>query len=193
MSLRPRRILTSRRLPVAAAAIALAVGVGACGHKESHPTYADNEGFYVAAGPLTYQVQISRPLNPFAVDDKEYLMGVSATPPNRNQMWFAVFLRGYNFGKHPATTTDSFDLIDTQGHVYYPVPINAAANPLAWTPQLLKPGGVEPNPDSLASFGPTQGKMLLFKVNDDVYSNRPLALQIHQAGQAKASRVSLDL
>ena len=51
----------------------------------------------------------------------------------------------------------------------------------------------EPAVDSLASNDPAQGSELLFKLNDSIYANRPLTLQIHVPGQARPSTFSLDL
>jgi hypothetical protein len=183
-----------RRPAALLAAIALGVGLTACGNKESHPTSADTEGPYVDAGPVTYQVQLSRQLNPFATEDKTYLTGVSSPAPKPDQMWFAVFMWAKNETHANATTTNSFDIVDTQGNKYYPVSVNPAINPFAWTAQTLRPNGTQPAPDSIASFGPTQGGLLLFKLNTAVYSNRPLTLQIFAPGeQSKPSSVSLDL
>jgi hypothetical protein len=177
-----------------AAALVLAAGLSACGHKESHPTTADTEGPYVDAGPVSYQVQISRQLNPFATEDRTYLTGVNSPAPKPDEMWFAVFMWAKNETHQNVTTTDSFDIVDTEGNKYYPVAINPAINPFAWTAQTLRPLGIQPAPDSIASFGPTQGGELLFKLNTSVYSNRPLTLQIFAPGQqAKPSSVSLDL
>jgi hypothetical protein len=183
LRLRPTRIL---------AVAATLVGVAACG-QESHPTVADNEGFYVDAGPITYQVQLSRELNPSNAEDRAYLNGVTAPAPAANEEWFAIFLRAKNQTKAPATTTDSFVLFDTQGNKYYPVALNAAVDPFAWTPQTLTPSATEPAPDTPASFGPTQGGEVLFKINTSSYANRPLTLEIHAAGQAIPSTVSIDL
>jgi hypothetical protein len=191
VSRRPRT--TPRRLSALAGCAALVLGLSACGHKGAHPTYADTEGFYVDAGPITYQVQISRQLNQYATEDKSYLQGVTEAGPSPDQAWFAVFLWAKNQTNHAAMTSDSFDLVDTQGIKYYPVQINSQINELAWTPQTLQPGETEPAPDSLASSAPTQGQELLFKIGNSAYSNRPLALEIYAKGQAKPSRVSLDL
>ena len=57
-------------------AFLLCLALGACGHKEAHPHFADNEGVYVDAGPLTYQVQLSRELNPSNIEDQRYLSGL---------------------------------------------------------------------------------------------------------------------
>lgn len=188
----PRRI--SRRSAAIAAALALAAGLTACGNNQAHPTHADNEGPYVYAGPLSYQVQLSRQLNPFAEEDRTYLTGVSSPPALPDQMWFAVFMWAKNFGHRDAQTAGSFDIIDTQGRRYYPVAIDPAINPFAWKVQILKPQGAEPTPDTIAYFGPTQGGELLFKLSTSVYSNRPLTLEIFPPGEPNhPSTVSLDL
>lgn len=174
------------------AAAATLVGVAACG-QEAHPTVADNEGFYVDAGPITYQVQLSRELNPSNAEDKPYLNGVTAPAPAPNEEWFAIFLRAKNQTKSSATTTDSFVLVDTQGNRYYPVQLNPTFDAFAWTPQTLTPSATEPAPDTPASFGPTQGGEVLFKINTSAYANRPLTLEIHASGQATPSTVSIDL
>jgi hypothetical protein len=185
--------MSARRLVVLAASAALVVGLSACGHKEAHPTIADNEGFYVDAGPITYQVQLSRELNPASTEDKGYLNGVTATPPKPDEEWFAVFMWAKNQTKANQTTTTSFDIVDTQGNKYLPVAVNPQVNPYGWTAQTLKPLGVEPVADSTAYFGPTQGGLLLFKINISAYSNRPLTLEINAPGQANPSSVTLDL
>jgi len=71
--------------------------------------------------------------------------------------------------------------------------IDTAANPYAWAPQKLAPQDTEPGPDTMASYGPTQGGLILFKLNDSIYSNRPLTLLIYADGQTHPSTVSLDL
>lgn len=171
----------------------MGVGLAACGDKKSHPTSADTEGVYVDAGAIQYQVQLSRQLNPYAVEDRTYLSGVRTSAPTPDQEWFAVFMWAKNNTDTNQTTTDSFDIVDTEGHRFYPVPINSNVNPFAWTAQALSPLGTEPAPDSVASFGPTQGAELLFKLDNSVFSNRPLTLEIFAAGQPHPSSISLDL
>jgi hypothetical protein len=188
---------TARRASILAAAVSLALGVGACGNKKAHPTVADanNNGFYVDAGPVTYQLQISRELNQYDIEDRRYLTGLPAgtLPPTANEEWFAVFLWAKNQTSSPQTTTDSFDIVDTQGNRYVPIQLNPQLNAYAWTSQTLLPQGTEPAPGSTASDGPTQGGLLLFKINVSAYANRPLTLEIHAAGQALPSTISLDL
>jgi hypothetical protein len=186
-------VSTLRRPALLISAAAVSLGLAACGNKESHPTSADNEGVYVDAGQVSYQVQISRQLNQYNIEDRGYLAGVSAGQPNQSQEWFAVFLWAKNETHANQTTANSFDIVDTQGNRYYPVAINSQLNPYAWTSQSLRPLGTEPAPDSTAYFGPTQGSELLFKLNTSAYSNRPLTLEIYAPGQSTPSSVSLDL
>jgi hypothetical protein len=175
----------------------LALAIGACGHKEAHPHYADTEGVYVDAGPITYQVQLSRELNPYNLQDQTYLRGLprGTTPPNRDQEWFAIFLWATNQSGKTATTADptAFDIIDTQGTIYQPLLLDPIANPFAWIARVLRPGGTQPAPESIASYGPTQGALLLFKINASAYANRPLLLRIHGPGNQIWATVSLDL
>lgn len=186
-----------RWLPILALALPLVGGLSACGARGGQSTVSDSEGFYVRAGQLTYQVELSRQLNPYSTEDKSYLAGLPAgtTPPSPDQLWFAVFLWAKNQSSHAATTVppSSVDITDTQGTIYHPIVINPSTNPFAWTPQLLQPLGTEPAPDSAASTDATQGGELLFKINTSAFSNRPLTLNIHAAGQPRPSTVTLDL
>jgi hypothetical protein len=188
----------ARRARILIALLALAAGVSACGHKEAHPTLADanNNGGYVDAGPVTYQLQVSRVLNPYQTEDANYLKGLTpgSPGPTATQQWYAVFLWAKNQTDKPQTTTDKFVVTDTQGNRYYPVSLDPTLNPFAWKSEILPPLGTEPGPDTAASWGPTQGGMLLFKVNNTVYDNRPLTLYIlGPDGQKKLAAISLDL
>jgi hypothetical protein len=184
---------SSKRIGAVVSALALALLAAGCGKKEAHPTVADNEGFYADAGAVTYQVQLSRELNQFSQEDRQYLVGVNAPAPKPDQEWFAIFLWAKNQSKANQITTNSFDIVDTQGNTYRPVAINPRVNPYAWTAQTLKPLQTEPALDTTASFGPTQGAELLFKINTSAYANRPLTLEIHAPGQPNPSSVTLDL
>ena len=196
--------LNNARRPLAAlSAVVLAVGVAACGNKTKHPTtepYVDgsaSSGFYVDAGnpAVTYQVQISRALNPYSTEDKAYIRGVASTDAtlSPSQEWLLVSLWAKNQSHAAVTTASTFTVSDTDGNVYHPVALNAAENPIAWTPQLLRPQQTEPMADTPASTDATQGAELLFKINDNAYSNRPLLLNIYAKGQTKPSQISLDL
>ena len=186
----------ARRITTLACAAALAVGVAACGEK-THPRAADanNNGSYVDAGPITYQLQVSRVLNPYSPEDRQYVAGLpSGVPPvGAGQSWYGVFLWAKNQTHKPAQTGDNFVVVDTQGNKYYPIKLNPQSNPYAWTSQSLAPLQIEPKPGSTASVGPTQGGLLLFKISNTAYSNRPLILEILGSGNRPQATISLDL
>ena len=195
------------RALTAAAVIAAASLVSACGSQPKHHATgisgsgsagaadANNNGNYVRAGPLTYQLQISRELNQYTPEDSGYLVGLpkSDSTLTPNQLWFGVFMYAKNETTRTLITNNRFDIVDTQGNVYHPIKLNSAINPYAWVPQSLAPGATEPNVNTTAGTGPTGGRLLLFKLNDSIYSNRPLTFEIYAAGQSKPSTVSLDL
>ncbi len=181
-----------RRLLTAASLLSASVLVGACGSHHPNLANADNNGTYVTAGPMTYQLQVSRELNQYGMEDSGYLAGLpkSDAKLGAQQEWFGVFMWAKNTTKEPQKTTTLFDIVDTQGNVYHPIFFN---NPYVWTSQMLKPGAIEPNPNTTAGFGPTAGGLLLFKVNTDVYSNRPLTLEIRGDTGKVWGTISLDL
>jgi len=184
-----------RRTAAALGATLVAVTLSACGVSNGPPTL-ENNGVYVTAGTVTYQLQISRQLNQYATEDRQYVAGLpSGMSANLapNQLWYGVFLWAKNQTKRPQQTTSKIDIVDTEGNHYYPVPINPAVNQYAWTAQSLPPNGTEPAPDTIASFGPTQGGLLLFKLPTSVYDNRPLTLQIMGPSGKVWGTIALDL
>ena len=195
---RLRAALVPSRYLTAVCAAVLALGLAACGHKTPHPTVADanNDGDYIDAGPVTYQLQLSRELNQYSTEDSQYVKGLPASLTSSlgpTQEWFGVFLWAKNQTKHDATTSDNFEVVDTDGNTYYPVKLDTALNPFAWTAQTLAPNGTEPGPNSIQAAGPTQGGLLLFRVNDSVFSNRPLTLYVLGANNKKLGSISLNL
>jgi hypothetical protein len=195
---RLRAVVTRRRSLIVLCGLLLAVGLAACGHQSPHQNFADanNDGDYVSAGYITYQLQISRSLNQYSTEDSSYLKGL---PPGvsanlgPSQLWYGVFLWAKNQSGHRATTSDNFELTDTQGDVYRPVKLDSAVNPFAWTSQSLANLGIEPGPNTVANAGPTQGGLLLFKMSSAVYSNRPLTLYILGPGNRRLGGISLNL
>lgn len=192
----------SLRLPLLLAAAALALGVSGCGvaKRPAKPTGVSQDELsngaepYFWNGQITYQVQISRQLNPYDSYDVQYLSGVQgAQSISAQQFWFGVFLWAKNQSGHIATTADKFTITDSNGNVYQATPLNSVLNPYAWTSQKLSPDAIEPVADSAASDGSTGGGLILFKLNQSVYSNRPLTLRVYSPGIAKPSVISLDL
>ena len=104
--------MTVRRLWILACALAVAIAVAACGSSSSSTLATTqpatlsghevgnevNNGSYIQAGPITYQLQISRELNPFSVQDRWYVKGLPAgfPLPTANQLWYGVFLWAKN-------------------------------------------------------------------------------------------------
>ncbi|HEY8625721.1 MAG TPA: hypothetical protein VIL82_06925 [Solirubrobacteraceae bacterium] len=191
--------MAARRYSILACALSLMLGLTACavGNKKAHPRNADanNNGFYVDGGPISYQLEISRELNQYATEDSQYVRGLAAgtTPPTPGQLWYGVFLWAKNQTSQPQTTTDNFDIVDTQGNHYSAIKLDSDINGYAWASQRLQPLAIEPGPDTQASFDPTQGGLVLFKLSTSVYANRPLTLEIRApSGQLEAT-ISLDL
>ena len=104
-----------------------------------------------------------------------------------------MFLWAKNQTDHPVVTAYKFRIVDSAGNVYYPTPLNTNVNQFAWTPQTLKKDEIEPVADSIASNASPGGGLILFKLNQSVYSNRPLTLVIYAHGSSRPSFVSLDL
>jgi hypothetical protein len=189
-----RFVVRRRRISILAAAAVLAVSLGACG-KTGHPATAENDGVYVNAGPITYQLQVSRELNQYGTEDSQYLTGLppGAASVSAGQEWYGVFLWAKNQTNSRQVTSDQFDIVDTEGNHYYPLQATPSLNAYAWTAQSLAPGTTEPAPDTTASFGPTQGALVLFKLNASIYANRPLTLEIRGPSQQLWGTISLDL
>src|SRR5438477_7704782 len=112
-----------------ALALAAVLGLSACGDshtKVTTGTYAGESGAnapYLDVGPLVYQVQLSRQLNPFDTEDASYLQGLKPAESHLapGQEWFAVFVQVYNNGSAAEPAASKMTVSDTQGNVYAPV------------------------------------------------------------------------
>jgi hypothetical protein len=183
-----------RRL-VATTAVAVLAGssLAACG-KDEPTNEGKTEGVYVTTGDLAYQVQISRQLNPADFEDQDYLKGLG--PEARlapNEEWFAVFLRVFNRSNAPHQSASRFEIRDTTGKTFAPVPIDKNINVTAYRPLVVKPGDQIPVPGSLARENATQGGVMLFKIPVSSYSNRPLELHIASPEGNGEATVDLDV
>jgi len=195
------RLRIVRRLALLAAAALVAASLSGCifEHRTNISDVTQNELAaggepYFDVGPITYQIQITRQLNPFATEDAEYLAGVSnAQKLPGNRLWFGVFLWAKNQSSQPELTANNFEIVDSAGTIYHPVRLNPSINLYAWTQQRLRPDDTEPGVDTTASFGPTGGGLILFDLSNQVYSNRPLTLRVFGPGASRPSNVSLDL
>src|SRR4051794_31826492 len=122
------------RLTLLAAALACALLAAGCGNKEAVTTRGQTEGTYLDIDNLKYQIQISRYLNANDVEDKVYLSGLpqGTTQPAGDETWFAVFLRVENTTDKPIVSANDFEIEDTLGNIYRPVPLDRKVNPFAY-------------------------------------------------------------
>ncbi len=187
-------IVRLRSLRILVCLLGAGFGLSACG-KASDPPTLENDGVYITAGPVTYQLQVSRQLNQYDTEDRQYITGLPAGQSTLTtaQEWYGVFLWAKNQTNHSQMTSGNIDLVDTEGQHYYPVSVNPQINPYAWTARSLAPGDTEPGPDTTASFGPTQGALLLFKLPASVYDSRPLTLEIRGPSGKVWGIISADL
>jgi hypothetical protein len=197
--------VTLRRVSAALLALALALALGACGNKRETVTEADTEGLYVDLGGLTYQVQISRELNPRDVEDQTYLKGLPpGTPPLKpSESWFAVFMRVNNESDVPLRTTQAFRITDTQyeegraclriAGCYLPVRLDPDQNPFAYAPRWIVPSEIFPPQSSASEQGVVGGTMLLFRLPYSSYEDRPLELHMAALREPREAVITLDL
>jgi hypothetical protein len=201
----PRRALRPSVVAVLAAAVlALAAcgggksgakphGVG--GEEQSRQTEAQTEAIYVALGPLKYQVQLSRVLNPADIEDHAYLVGLppGTTPLRAEEVWFAIFMRVEDDSDAPGTSTDRYEIVDTSGRIYRPLALDTALNPFAYVPRRLEPGDIQPPSSSPAGQGPIQGELLLFRMTAHTFQNRPLRLRFRDMPTGQLGIIDLDV
>jgi hypothetical protein len=183
----PVRIVRALGKPSLLALLLLsAIALSACSDS-SHSrvatgTYAGESGQnapYLNVGPLIYEVQLSRELNPYDTEDATYLTGL--TPAQRRlgpgEEWFAVFLQVYNESSTPHLAASNLAISDTQDNVYTPI-VPGATNEFAYRAGLLAPKARIPALNTVAANGPTQGALLLYKIRLAALDNRPLELKI---------------
>src|SRR3979490_627492 len=118
-----------RKSPLAALALLSMLALSACGDSHTRVTtgtYAGESGAnapYLDVGPLVYEVQLSRQLNPADTEDAAYLQGLS--PAQRQlapgQEWFGVFLQVFNHNHRELPAATSPTVTDTQGNTYSPI------------------------------------------------------------------------
>jgi hypothetical protein len=178
-----------RRLALAVIAVLALAGCGS--GNASYVQEAETEGQYVDVGGLTYQVQISRYLNPGSLEDAQYLIGAPTDINTAKQIWFGVWMRVKNYSDQTVTSTNNFTITDTLGNKFTPVQ-QAPTNVFAYRPLPLGPANVYPPPESAAANGPIQGSLILFKLEEASISNRPLTLHVEAAG-AESATIVLDL
>jgi len=183
-----------RRAALLACCALVAIPLAGCGDKTSRVTFGDTEGSVLNVGPLLYQVQLSRELNPYDNEDQAYLQGAPGGAKNlgKGQSWFAVFLRVQNIHEHNLPAATEFQLRDTENNVYSPI-VMPPTNQWAYRGGIVPGNGQLPEYNTPADNNPSiRGLMLLFKLDQVSYDNRPLELIIRGQNGQEAS-VDLDV
>lgn len=190
-----------RLLRLLAVLLLAPVALGACGESHSKVTsgtYAGESGAnapYLDVGPLVYEVQLSRQLNPADEEDASYLQGLTAAQRALapGEEWFAVFLQVFNHHDVPSPSATELVLSDTQNNTYSPITPDAS-NQYAYRPKNVPGQGRLPEPDTVASSGPTQGALLLYKIKTVSLDNRPLTIKISDPQDAsQTASAELDV
>jgi len=184
-----------RQILLLSVALAFAALFAGCGNKGEEHIEAETEGIYLVAGGLTYQVQISRFLNPGTIDDAQYLEGLPEGVPAQlpgDEIWFGVWMRVKNYSDETLTPTTNFTILDTEENEYRPVPLDDR-NPFKYVPIGLRHAELIPVPNSANQSGPIQGSLILFRLKTDSLQNRPLKLIIEAGGDELPRIVDLDL
>jgi hypothetical protein len=184
--------MTARRLLAALGLLVLLAGATGC-NKSDHVTVAGTEGTFVNVGPLDYQVQISRLLNPFDPEDRGYLTDLPAGQAlGASDEWFAVFMRVENASENAAPVASQYEIVDTQENRYTPVQMGPK-NVFAYRAGTLGAHQILPFANSPAGQNTIQGAMLLFKIPVANFANRPLELRISPPAGAGTAVGTVDL
>ena len=178
----------------------MAAALLGAGCDSGRPEGSAREGLDVNVGGLDYNVYITRELNLRDVEDLGYYSGPEAPP---GFALYGVFLTACNPEEAansplvpPAT---NFTVVDTQGNRFKPV-FMPRSNIFAYTSQArpLKHLACIPKAGSLASSGPTNGSLLIFRLPLATLENRPLDLEIvsppnPKSGEVETGRIELDV
>ena len=190
-----------RKLTLLAAAVVAVLTLAACGNADTRVTtgtYAGESGKnapYLDVGPLVYEVQLSRELNPYDTEDASYLSGLTAGQRKLEpgQEWFGVFIQVYNDHQDRLPAATQYTVTDTQGNAYTPI-VASAVNPFIYRGGTVPGHGRLPQPNTIAANGPTQGELLLFKIQTVSLDNRPLTFHVvDPADAAQTASAELDV
>ncbi len=164
------------RLALLSLAALSALAMAGCGNKVDTAIVGETEGIYVGVDGLTYQVQISRILNPASPEDQAYLEGLpeEEAEPAEDEVWFGVFMRVENETDEELEAAEEFRIVDTQEDEYEPLELDTEVNDFAYEPRPVPPGELLPELNSPASDNTIRGGLLLFKMKVESIGNRPL-------------------
>ena len=159
-------------------ALLAAAALAGCGNKEDADELGRHEpvreGLAVEMGDLTYNVFITRQLNPRDAEDHGYYKGGDPKPGNT---FYGVFIQVCNKTKTPLPAATEFTVTDTLGRVFYPTELGPE-NDFAYHGGTVDGQNCIPEINSAAWNGPIAGSMLLFDLPLENTENRPLELKI---------------
>ncbi len=177
---------TARLIPLAAAAIAGVLLLGGCGSDQQGLTA--KEGAPVELGDISYNVVITRYLNPADVEDAAYLKGAPQLPDT--QYYLGVFIQVKNNGDTAQALPSKLTVVDTEGNRFDSVSFD---NPFSLQLGSQIGGGASlPSAESAAGNGPIGGSLVLFLIDQTATENRPLELEIPST-TGETGRIELDL
>ena len=163
-----------------------ALGLAACGGGE--PELEAPEGEPVELGPLHYNVQITRFLNPSDVEDGAYLVG--QPPAGEGNTYLGVFLTIDNESEDSQSVPGEFELVDTRENAFPALPSESSFALELGAP--IPPNGEVPEAGTAAASGPIGGAMVLFLIEETTAENRPLKLEIPAVG-GLGGAIELDI
>jgi hypothetical protein len=168
-----------RRLSLAACVLAVAatLGLAACGDEEPGVDEPAREGLALELEGVSYNVFITRQLNPRVVPDGAY---VSDEPPP-GETFYGVFIQACNNSEEAHQTVENFVVKDNQDNEFEPEEL-PEDNDFAYSSRMLEPDECIPEAGSVAQLGPTAGSMLLFRFPLETTENRPLELEMEGEG-----------
>jgi hypothetical protein len=170
-----------------ASALVLAALAAGCGSSADELDVAEGEP--IVLNDLSYNVAITRFLNPSDPEDKAYLAGQPEPPAGK--LYLAVFMRVHNQAEDARRIPTDFKVTDTAGDEYDPVRSDSLfALPLGAN---MAANATEPEAESTAANGVIEASMVLFLVNEDVTESRPLTLDIPSTTGDEAGEVELDI
>ncbi len=164
--------------------LTLSGGLTACG-AEQEAEGSEGEPFEVA--DLSYNIGLTRFLNPDDAEDAEYLVGQPRLDPGTG--YLGVFLTIENETDVARPSASEYTVIDTLDNEYDAL---ESKSPYALELAAEVPAeGSLPLEDTTAATGPNHGSLLIFLVDDAINENRPLLLEIKTA--AGTGEVLLDI
>jgi hypothetical protein len=164
-----------RRLTLAACVLAVGapLGLAACGDEEPGVDEPAREGLALELDGITYNVFITRQLNPRVPPDGAYV--TDDAPPGETP--YGVFIQVCNHSDEAHETVGDFVVKDNQENEFEPeeLPVD---NHFAYSARTLDPDECIPEAGSVAQLGPSAGSMLLFQLPLETTENRPLELEM---------------